>query len=585
MENYNSQLSEIKEIDYNSNDSQNSNNNVYKKENKNKEYKTNVNKLKEFNYDKVATNKMKYINFNNINNSILKLKEVLQINNPLSKYIQHAKPYNILDIKYKENINPINPDININEKLLLNKEKNIANKSIFKKLRKDVINFNNRNTKKNFYFSRMNNIESKKLNLNLTNKIILIQKHIRGFLTKKIINSSINNEISRNIITSILIIQRATRKFLFRKKYFDNYIIKIINKERNIKCNKIIQLFRSYYYRNSFLKNLLIKKIVITRHLSAELIQSTFKSHILRKKILPILKKEKKSFLLIYPFKAQSVQIKIFINGISSNNYKIYDYSICPIRKCFVTYINKKEIKPGKYICQMLVDKIIVLDKRYKSVKKDNNLYNLIPIGNNKSKKLKQLKNGINEIPEDKDKKIKKEIDNFYFYYYNNEEEKEIDNDISFSNNSNKEIQNNNKNYLNKIDDNDPDQVIDISKSKFNYKYNNSYLKSNYNYIKEYKSHKKEKELIENRIKNIWDNLYLKNDEKDNDSINNSENLNYKYILEEISQSSVKSFNTNINVKTFDSYSKKTHKTKFKKNLSKSKNNKKTKKKKYDIKF
>ena len=582
MENYNSQLSEIKEIDYNSNDSQNSNNNVYKKENKNKEYKTNVNKLKEFNYDKVATNKMKYINFNNINNSILKLKEVLQINNQLSKYIQHAKPYNILDIKYKENIYP---DININEKLLLNKEKNIANKSIFKKLRKNVINFNNRNTKKNFYFSRMNNIESKKLNLNLTNKIILLQKHIRGFLTKKIINSSINNEISRNIITSILIIQRAIRKFLFRKKYFDNYIIKIINKERNIKCNKIIQLFRSYYYRNSFLKNLLIKKIVITRHLSAELIQSTFKSHILRKKILPILKKEKKSFLLIYPFKAQSVQIKIFINGINNNNYKIYDYSICPIRKCFVTYINKKEIKPGKYICQMLVDKIIALDKRYKSVKKDNNLYNLIPIGNNKSKKLKQLKNGINEIPEDKDKKIKKEIDNFYFYYYNNEEEKEIDNDISFSNNSNKEIQNNNKNYLNKIDDNDPDQVIDISKSKFNYKYNNSYLKSNYNYIKEYKNKRKEKELIENRIKNIWDNLYLKKEEKDNDSINNSENLNYKYILEEISQSSVKSFNTNINVKNLDSYSKRTHKTKFKKNISKSKNPKKTKKKKYDIKF
>ena len=117
----------------------------------------------------------------------------------------------------------------------------------------------------------MKNIESKKLNLNLTNKIILIQKHIRGFLTKKVIYSSLNNEISRNIIKSILIIQRAIRKFLFKKKYLDNYIIKTINKERNIKSNKIIQLFRLYHYRNSFLKNLLIKKIVITRHLSAEL--------------------------------------------------------------------------------------------------------------------------------------------------------------------------------------------------------------------------------------------------------------------------------------------------------------------------
>ena len=207
-------------------------------------------------------------------------------------------------------------------------------------------------------------------------------------------------------------------------------------------------------------------------------------NYILRRKVLTILKKEKNSIILIYPFEAKSVQIKIFVNGIN-----------------------------------------------------------------------------------------------------NNDEEKENDNDISLSKISNKEIENNKKNYLNRIDDNDPDQVIDISKNKFNYKYNNSYLKSNYNYIKEYKNKKKEKELIENRIKNIWDNLYLKKEEKDNDSINNSENLNYKYILEEISQSSVKSFNTNINVKTFDSYSKKTHKTKFKKNLSKSKNNKKAKKKKYDIKF
>ena len=577
-----SQLSEIKEIDYNSINSQNSNNYDYQKVNINEKYKANVNKLKTFNYDKVATNKMKYINFNNINISILKIKEVLPNNNPLLKYIEYAKPYNLLDIKCKENINP---DNNIKEKLLLNKEKNIASKNISKNFKKEVINFNNKNTKRNFYFSRMKNIESKKLNLNLTNKIILIQKHIRGFLTKKVIYSSLNNEISRNIIKSILIIQRAIRKLLFKKKYLDNYIIKIINKERNIKSNKIIQLFRLYHYRNSFLKNLLIKKIVITRHLSAELIQSTFKSHILRRKVLTILKKEKKSIILIYPFEAKSVQIKIFVNGINNNDYKIYDYIICPIRKCFVTYIDKKEIKPGEYICQMLINKIIVLDKRYKSVKRNNNLYNLIPIGNNKNKKIKRLKNGINEIPEDKDRKIKKEIDNFYFYYYNNDEEKENDNDISLSKISNKEIENNKKNYLNRIDDNDPDQVIDISKNKFNYKYNNSYLKSNYNYIKEYKSHKKEKELIENRIKNIWDNLYLKNDEKDNDSINNSENLDYKYILEEISQSSVKSFNTNINVKTFDSYSKKTHKTKFKKNLSKSKNNKKEKKKKYDIKF
>ena len=177
-----SQLSEIKEIDYNSINSQNSNNYAYQKVNINEKYKANVNKLKTFNYDKVATNKMKYINFNNINISILKIKEVLPNNNPLLKYIEYAKPYNLLDIKCKENINP---DNNIKEKLLLNKEKNIASKNISKNFKKEVINFNNKNTKRNFYFSRMKNIESKKLNLNLTNKIILIQKHIRGLFESK----------------------------------------------------------------------------------------------------------------------------------------------------------------------------------------------------------------------------------------------------------------------------------------------------------------------------------------------------------------------------------------------------------------
>ena len=49
-----SQLSEIKEIDYNSINSQNSNNYAYQKVNINEKYKANVNKLKTFNYDKVA---------------------------------------------------------------------------------------------------------------------------------------------------------------------------------------------------------------------------------------------------------------------------------------------------------------------------------------------------------------------------------------------------------------------------------------------------------------------------------------------------------------------------------------------------
>ena len=577
-----SQLSEIKEVDYNSSYSKNSSN-IYQKATIKEKLKSNINKLKSFDYENVATNKMRYINFNFINNSILRLRDILQENNPLWKYIQYAKPYNISNNKLETNDIKNNKE---NIELLLNKNNNFVTKKFCKKITKEVFNFNNKTTKKNFYFQRMSNIETKKLNLNLLDKVILIQKNIRGFLSKKVICSSINNEIAKNIITSVLIIQKAFRKFLSKKHVLDNYIMQIINKERNEKGNKIIRLFRLYHQRNQFLKNLLIKKIVITRHLSAQLIQSTFKSYILKRKVSSILKQEKKSYVLIYPFEAESVKIKIFVNGIkNNNNYKMYEYFICPVRKYFVTYINKKEIKSGEYLCQMIVDNSITSDKRYKSV---NNLYNLIPIGNYKSKKPKKFKKGINKDSKDIDKKIKYELDTFYSYFYNNEEEKEFDNDYEFSRSKNSEVskkegENNKIDYLNEIDEDNPDQVIDISKSKYNF--NNIYLKFNYNYIKDYNNKKKEQELNENRIKNIFDNLYSQNDEKDNDSIHNSENLNYKYILEEVSQRSVKSYNTNVDMKNINSYSK-THKAKFKKNdSSKNKSTKKSKKKKYNIKF
>lgn len=163
---------------------------------------------------------------------------------------------------------------------------------------------------------------------------------------------------------------------------------------------------------------------MITRYLSAQLIQSTFKSYILRRKVLAILKKEKKSYVLIYPFEAKSVKIKIFINGIKNNNiYKMYEYFMCPVRKYFVSYINKKDIKPGEYLCQMIVNNSITSDKRYKFV---NNLYNLIPIGNYKSKKPKKFHKGNNNDSKDIDQKIKYELDTFYSYFFDGGEEKNL---------------------------------------------------------------------------------------------------------------------------------------------------------------
>ena len=578
-----SQLSEIKEVDYNSSYSKNSGNNIYQKETINEKNKANINNFRNLNYENIATNKMQYINFNIINNYIIRLKDVLKSNNELSKYIQYAKEYN----------NSSNIKIDLNDKkynkakakLILNKNRIFVHKKVPENIRKEVIDFSHKKCKKNFYYTRMSNIEKKRINLNVTDKIIMIQKHIRGFLSKKIIYAMINHEITKNIINSVLMIQRHFRKFLSKKNKLDNYIIRIITKERNDKANKIIRLFSLYHNRNLFVKNLLIKKIVITRYYSAQFIQSTFKSYLLRRKVLYILKKEKKSYVLEYPFEAENVKIKIFTEG-KNGKSKICEYFKCPIRKYFVAYIDKKGIKPGEYLCQMIVNNNIILDKRYKCDKKDG-FYNLIPIGIYKNKIPKHIKNAINNNkPKDLDKKINEEFNNFYFYYYNNEEdEKETDNDLSHSQNSDNS-QNERKyskdNYLNQIDENDPDQVIDISKTRYNDKFNNIYIKSNYKYIKEYKNKKEEKEQYEKSFKNIYDNLFSRsqNDEKDNDSAHNSEYLKYNYILDELNHS-VKSFNSNISMKNLDSYSKKTHKTKFKKtDISKKKNSNKNKKKK-----
>ena len=94
----------------------------------------------------------------------------------------------------------------------------------------------------------MCNIECKKVNANRTEKIILLQKNIRGFLSKKIFDEKVNNEIAKNFISNILIIQRAVRQFLFKKNSLNNLIIKIIKNERFQKGNKITDIFSLYHF-------------------------------------------------------------------------------------------------------------------------------------------------------------------------------------------------------------------------------------------------------------------------------------------------------------------------------------------------
>ena len=290
---------------------------------------------------------------------------------------------------------------------------------------------------------------------------------------------------------------------------------------------------------------------------------------------------------------------------------------MCPIRKYFITYIDKELIEPGEYLCHLIVDNNIKIDKRYKYINKNNIIYNLITFDNYhiKKKKPKQIeieiekKNKEIKKKKDIDKKINEELDNFYIYYYNNDNDNDNEiynennnNDNSFNSNSVKDITKNKKNifnYRNQIDENDPDQVIEISNELYKSNKNTFFLKSNYKYIKKNNKKSDGNNINDNNIINTAMNKneidideYIKeknNDNKnkiefqrlnsldsksDKDSIHQSERLNYNNILEELSQS-VSSIVSNISMKNINSYSKKTHKTKFKnsnhKNISKGK--------------
>ena len=377
--------------------------------------------LRLLNYEKVAKYKMEKMNFKILLRLIINLKNTLNKNNPLLKYIKDVRPYNY--VKMKNNIS-------LEETIL---KKYFQNKIIIKNSNKKekILNFTSKTKNlRNFYYSRMCNIDYKKIIQNRNEKIILIQKHIRGFLSKKIVDEEVNKIIAKRIINKILIIQRGIRKFLKKKKTLDKIIINIIKKERNSKGKKIADIFSLFHYINLYKKNLIIKKILKARNDSILLIQNKFRTYIYVKNVKEILTKEKKSYILTYPFNAKSVSIKIYKN----DSYKQYNYTICPIRKYFVLYIDKNSITSGEYLCHIIVNNKLILDKRYKyTIGKNSILYNLIYIGKKPLDKKSNQPIKVN-LKENKKEKIKQKIynkidnnDDFFIYCYN---------DISNSTNS-----------------------------------------------------------------------------------------------------------------------------------------------------
>ena len=555
---------------------------IYKKIIIKESFNNSKKELRQLNYEKIAKYKMKNLNIKYFLEFIIKLKNTLNENNPFLKYIKDVQPYDYTNIKI--NISQTEPLLNqyyINKKIIKNSKK-----------KEKILNFSDiKKNMKNIYFSRMYNIEYKKVNHNRNEKIILIQKHIRGFLMKKIVDEEVNKIIAKKIINKILIIQRETRKFLNKKNSLGKLIINIIKNERISKSNKITDIFSLYHYRNFYKKNLIIRKILKARNDSILLIQNKFRTYKFIRKVKEVLKKEKKSYVLTYPFNAKTVSIKIFIN----NSCILYNYEICPVRKYFVLYLDKNLINSGEYLCHMIVNNNIILDKRYKSIIGKNNIfYNLIYIGDppevkyTKKEKIK-IKESKKEksITRNKNKKEENTV-NYFINSYNdasystNSYSIKSDHEKNkfmpiFDKNKNKKKEENilNKLYNDKIND---FLKSNIKKEKRKHIYNP--LRKYFNFININTGNINKKRIC---IKHGDFDINFKNIIKSNEPMEykisfdtqsskkegsiQSQQIKYNNILDELSQS-ISSTKSNLSVKNINSFTKKTHRARFSSNDS-----------------
>ena len=154
---------------------------IYKKVMMKESFKNSKDNLRTLNYEKIAKYKMRNMTIDFLINSIFKLKNSIMLSNPIMKYIKNVKPYD-----YSKIVNNIQNKKDILKEYLF--FKNNIGQNIRKRMKEKTIDLSGKETNnKNYYYSRMTNIDHKKITNTRKEKIILIQKNIRGFLRKKII--------------------------------------------------------------------------------------------------------------------------------------------------------------------------------------------------------------------------------------------------------------------------------------------------------------------------------------------------------------------------------------------------------------
>jgi hypothetical protein len=307
-------------------------------------------------------------------------KNILKLKSSTLKYKKKIKNKKFFNNEFQLKLQKIILNININHKTEI--EENFS-----KFNNKGIINFN----RKNFNSGRLINYYNKIYLFQKIKKIIIIQKYYLGYLTRRLLNQMINEIIKQRLIKKLIHIQKNIRRFLIKKHYKKFIIIKFILNERK-KYYKKIYKFQYKYHKKLLLKKGLILENILNNFLKKMLkIQFFIKTYLTHKLTLKILTKNKSNFFITYPYYAKnSVQIKIFHNKSNNflknniyyflnDNFDLYNFEKCPLRKIFILYIPFENLSPGKYRCQLLVDGILTCDGRFPFVEcNKGKFYNII---------------------------------------------------------------------------------------------------------------------------------------------------------------------------------------------------------------
>jgi hypothetical protein len=324
-----------------------------------------------------------------------------------NKKMKKTKENELYLIKMKNNVETKYENFTDSISKYVNNKKTLNNENDKINYQEKILSFNNISTQKyNKTYNRYIKRDKQYKFLDKVQKIIKIQSSYCSYSFRKEFYKEIREKLRKKCNYSIIKIQTFIRGKLALKqvkiKMISNLILLNFKKREKLIENSLLSYFYQIKFREYFLTYDLIRK----RWESVIKIQSIFRGNQIYKKIQLLIKKMKTLYTITYPFYANEVEIKIHVlmNNIITGKFgelqfsiRTYKFEYNSILKLFILFIEPKDLEPGKYRCQFIVNKIITYDGRYPYIEfSDGKFYNLINFKVNNC-----LNNRIDEIEQE----------------------------------------------------------------------------------------------------------------------------------------------------------------------------------------